>query len=389
MTVDGGLAYIIQRTKTALYTPTRQRRPSRSKPKPSAQHQTSVVLSAEPDLRPLPVVPKSSDLHLAPYLTPPTSSPAFSIHPTPLLPAHTQKIHFAIDPSTSINGPVHSNQIHDEPYIIPSLQHPNSPYMPWTSSVRSQILRPLTPTSSPSVPSGYYSRPLSRSGAQAPEPPTSLDNATRTKHNKKPPRKALHTFKHIGSALKRNIEGFARGVEKYTRRKPSIVIPNYLDLTSSEDPSECGLTYSSATHPTPSVLSISPSSDFETLAEWLQERNRSDSVAPSGPMMTLEEYERQGSWIDLVPSDLKKDGRICGKGDCNMHSPCGFRNSRAGSEFSVQASCPALQSACQLASRLPCHDGHIAPEGPVTIFRTIPDDETVSSKETNIPATTS
>ena len=47
--------------------------------------------------------------------------------------------------------------------------HPNSPYVPWQTPARRQITRPLT-ASNFSLPSGCYSRPLSRSGARAPEP---------------------------------------------------------------------------------------------------------------------------------------------------------------------------------------------------------------------------
>ena len=47
--------------------------------------------------------------------------------------------------------------------------HPNNPYVPWQTPARRQITRPLT-ASNFSLPSGCYSRPLSRSGARAPEP---------------------------------------------------------------------------------------------------------------------------------------------------------------------------------------------------------------------------
>jgi len=64
------------------------------------------------------------------------------------------------------------------------------------------------------------------------------------------------------------------------------------------------------------------SSDSRTLAAWLAERRAdASSAADDVPgVMSVEEYELMGSWLD----DRSCDGRwVCGMQDCDMHTASG------------------------------------------------------------------
>src|SRR5882762_10297131 len=133
-------------------------------------------LSRLPSFKPLPPMPESSPLR--------TSFLDFSLCSAPLSPesqleATPPTIPSSISPQQSRKALTQdqpkcdkstSRKIHDDPFFIPAFQHPNSPYVPWAPPIRRRILRPFMAGSRGSLMSSCCSRPVSRSGARAPEP---------------------------------------------------------------------------------------------------------------------------------------------------------------------------------------------------------------------------
>ncbi|THH21450.1 hypothetical protein EW146_g87 [Bondarzewia mesenterica] len=268
-----------------------------------------------PDFRPLPPAPRISTFQLFSYLTKPLPS-AGTLLKQPTLEACSAIRPSDKFPSRTLHTRSERGENHVDPSYLPSLIHPNSPYIPWAPSIRSQVLRPLTPSSEFSAPSTGYSRPFSGTGADAPEPSSEQESAVRVRaRSRKTLLKASMTVRKIGSTLRRNVQGLAKRMGKYTRLRPDVII----SPSSSPAPSPPVIHPSSVTD---SVISISLSSDFETLAQWLDERQRSASRdMMDGLQMSLDEYELRGSWLNLVPAKEKEYGWVCGRPGCDIHEP--------------------------------------------------------------------
>ncbi|KAJ7462664.1 hypothetical protein B0H11DRAFT_2053733 [Mycena galericulata] len=164
---------------------------------------------------------------------------------------------------------------------IPSVSHPNSPYVPWASPVRRNILRPLSQASHVSGFSGY-SRPYSRSGARAPEP-QEPDSPLPT-HNKL--LRLSKSFKNLRRTVKEGVRHVknAFNIKRVSKAKTPHVV---------DEPASCR----SPIPPLPSPVESCESSNTTTLAEWLRECEA--NVQRATPhLMTLEEYEERGSWKD-------------------------------------------------------------------------------------------
>ncbi|KAK7064456.1 hypothetical protein R3P38DRAFT_2824658 [Favolaschia claudopus] len=168
---------------------------------------------------------------------------------------------------------------------IPSVSHPNSPYVPWASSVRQNILRPLTPSSPVSV----YSRPYSRSGARAPEP-QELDPP--------PPKHKLLRLSKSLKNLKRTVQQSVKHVKNAFKKTPKARTEAVVDYLPPPSP-PC---LSPIPPPLPSPVASCDSSNTNTLVDWLRECELKLERAPP-KFMTLEEYEARGSWMDLTTQD--------------------------------------------------------------------------------------
>ena len=65
------------------------------------------------------------------------------------------------------------------------------------------------------------------------------------------------------------------------------------------------------------------SSDSATLAAWLATRKQAaleERDYEPGSMMTLEEYERMGSWLDLSGDGQQEGKWMCGVPGCEIHA---------------------------------------------------------------------
>lgn len=247
------------------------------------------LCSTSSSFHPLPPLPCAPPLQLPNFLdfsthavTPATEAVPRSHPPVVSLMPDQPTLSQPILPSVQETRPP---TIPNELFEIPILSHPNSPYVPWASSVRCDIFRPMTPSSHISGFSSCYSRPYSRSGAQAPEPPTSPEQST----NKL--LKVSNSFKNLRRVVKKNFKRAAK------------------HISNLRGPFQRSLrTGSQATHkwalpelePSPSVVSLE-SRNTDTLEIWLAARQREAAESENDQMntMTLDEYERMGSWINL------------------------------------------------------------------------------------------
>lgn len=205
---------------------------------------------------------------------------------------------------------LHSETSRGDLFQIPAFNHPNSPYVPWALPLRHQILRPTSPVSHASVYSGY-SRTYSRSGAQAPEPTYPSESTAR--------RPKLVKVTESCRKLTRSVtKNFSSVVRRITKLKTSFIHhPEAECRTPQAEQTTRDLLYGVYT---PKVLTPSAAS-FETsntnsLAAWLAERQQESQnwEHEQSNHISLEDYERQGSWIDLP-----HNGRGCQIAGCQVH----------------------------------------------------------------------
>lgn len=278
--------------------------------------------------KPLPPVRSASTLRLPSFLdltiTPsasPTSHRSSSTRSTQLLGSNAV---FVCGFSTPPSRKAPEDKMHDEPYIIPAFQHPNSPYVPWASPIRRRILRP-TSSCAPST----YTAPsiISRSGARAPEP-----EEIPPSHNWGG-RKVMQRFRKFRGAFNNKAKKWSSRicifrkpqVSQATAEPPNIHYP--IDDINSAPTDDIAASARSASSLAPMLFFSAPSmgslrsSDTSTLGVWLASRNRASSQMDYEPqsMMTLDEYERRGSWLDLSRADQAGAVTLCGVPGCEMH----------------------------------------------------------------------
>lgn len=251
-------------------------------------------------------------------------------------------------------------KIHDEPYLIPAFQHPNSPYVPWAPPLRRKILRPLSPVSRASVFSSSHSRPLSRNGDKAPEEAETSEAGIR---------RLPLAPKGWGRLRKAVLQGVNRVAARLVILKRPLwgkrgVSPNdtenHIHSISGED-DVFSATYPASPHSlmaalskrrvfTSSMASLA-SSDSKTLAAWLAERKQAaleEQDYEPGSMMTLDDYDRMGSWLNM--SDGRREGkRACGVPGCELHADDMFVHSSqvTNLDFSVPKETFSLGSSPQ------------------------------------------
>jgi hypothetical protein len=225
------------------------------------------------------------------------------------------------------------SEVHDEPYCMPTLQHPNSPYVPWASPIRREFLRPLTPST---IASGTHrhSTPLPDSyTARSPTP-------QQPRYDRK--REGLTSWRHIGRFVKQNVGQVAKRLTRLakplspTRTRmvlarnrsqstPSLTPRIHFQTDSTGDPSH---TLSPPRSPFAGARSRSPSrtsmmsTDTNSLALWLAARQRHNMEQLEAPLeLTLEEYELMGSWLDIAGETKAHDQELdCGVLGCEIHS---------------------------------------------------------------------
>lgn len=231
-------------------------------------------------------------------------------------------------PSARSTSSKRSRKAHSEAFLIPAFQHPNSPYVPWTPPVRRRIIRPDSATSGVS---SHYSRPFSRSGARAPEPACTPEPEVRLAAKK--------GWGLLKQTLSRRVSSVVNRIGTFKQpsaaQKSDVYLPaitprvNHARSVSEEDnlfaanysPSPLSplVVLSARRVLTPSLASLA-SSDSATLTRWLAARQEDQRDYEPGSMMSMEEYETRGSWLDLS-GDKKRNGEwLCGVPGCQVHA---------------------------------------------------------------------
>ncbi|KAK7059044.1 hypothetical protein VNI00_001668 [Paramarasmius palmivorus] len=185
-------------------------------------------------------------------------------------------------------------------YIPSSVTHPNSPYVPWESPVRREFLRPLTPDSYVSRFSGF-----SRSGAVAPEP---WDHEEYSAQNR--------TLNKLSRGVRRIVTRVSKGLKKsskHGRQSPLGERSRSVELHRVAEEPLPPPTRPFARRSTTSLETTNTNS----LSLWLRARQQQaiSRQADEQHFMTLEEYERVGSWIRSTSGP----GFDCGIPGCEFH----------------------------------------------------------------------
>ncbi|KAJ3823891.1 hypothetical protein F5878DRAFT_632145 [Lentinula raphanica] len=183
-------------------------------------------------------------------------------------------------------------------FQIPSLRHPNSPYVPWDSPMRRQIF--LTPESSDLLP-GH-----TENVTRVPEPMDLLDGSQKVVKSSWGIGKVHRTVKNVAGFAKRM---FMRQKQaRVSAASPLVAINTHLSDGSFNPP---------VYPPSPGVASFD-SSNTRSLALWLDARRQEtlEWDADSRHFITLEEYERRGSWTNFAG---ERDF-VCSVPGCSIHS---------------------------------------------------------------------
>lgn len=302
-------------------------------PRETASRRNSFVRS--PSFKPLPAVPAGSPLRTSfidtsfPRASPLSESHSIDTSSPPTIPSSLiPQASCTTELSTKTKShPKTKPKIHDEPFLIPAFQHPNSPYVPWAPPVRRKILRPFIADSHISIESSNYSRPTSRSGARAPEPatPEPFSPTTMTGWGR-----IRQTLANGVSALKRPFASTSKPASPRSTHSSRTSHDNDDDdLTFEDNAFAANYSPESATplavlagrrQLTLSMASLA-SSDSTTLAMWLAARRQASAEDQKyGAMMSMEDYERKGSWLNLSTGRSEEGEWVCRVPGCDIHA---------------------------------------------------------------------
>ncbi|PBL00792.1 hypothetical protein ARMGADRAFT_1058746 [Armillaria gallica] len=255
-------------------------------------------LSEPSTFHPLPPLPPSSSLQLSTLLDINFQPFAFSTgFPTPTPPVQSSPPISSSPGNRRNNTPATDESL----FHMPALSHPNSPYVPWESPVRREILRPLTPSSFVS----HYSRPLSRSGARAPEPPETEEEPSRQRPTRKL-HKVSKSILNLRQAVTQVTKRFKFAQKRRSLDQPDL--PEFPKTHWQSDPLLIARHRPRFPPPSPSSASFD-STNTNSLAAWLAARQCEakewNLEAQRG--VALEEYDRAGSWINLPALSVSDD----------------------------------------------------------------------------------
>lgn len=163
---------------------------------------------------------------------------------------------------------------------IPLFMHPNSPYVPWPPQMRRDIICSPTSVSPSSNTIGRHSHSCSRTGTKTPEPMSSAatySHQTRATFFHMP-----QSLRSLTLAVRKHVKHAVQRISRLKRRhNQSVALP--IEMTC----------------PACSINSLD-SSETTTLATWLVDRQVAMEGDPDlSNAITLEEYERKGSWMNI------------------------------------------------------------------------------------------
>lgn len=310
----------------------------RPKPRKLGGESPSMKAALDDCYRPLPPLPSASPLKLPSFLDLSTAPSTPSTQTRSQGPSSSLPTAVLVRPTriSSRKRLARKSKKEDKigPHWIPAFHHPNSPYVPWTSSVRERILPP--PSSTSISPAGESLR--SRSGAVAPEPWASSTFSVGPREVPKTTRVAK-SWMNIRNNIKSKIKtvavrlGMAKKASKEppetlpTRSSPSAKRPSVAPQATQMQKAD----HLEADDPVyPASFAPLASSDSVALASWLVERcgTTTGVPCPDTPRgMSIEEYELIGSWLDLCQGEHEW---VCGHQECDLHLADGSPNAMCG-----------------------------------------------------------
>ncbi|KAG5654734.1 hypothetical protein H0H81_003742 [Sphagnurus paluster] len=262
--------------------------------RPSQQSNNAILVTAASDaqaFQPLPPLPYTSPLRLPSFnLSNPTATFSLDLAPPSLSPrrvtATIQPLQDSPTPSATAAIPGRKKIPRD----IPSVLHPNSPYVPWSPEARREILPPLDV---PSYSTDSDACRSSEKGAQMSIHPT---RPRKTGSKIVTVSKSLRNFTFY---LGKNIRRTAKRISGLQRPAPAQTPLPHSQNRSLQD------------HTQTSVNSYD-SLDTTTLSTWLGLQRTQMEQERDTPGISLEDYERIGSWTRIPQSENRGIGKTDG-----------------------------------------------------------------------------
>ncbi|KAG5648120.1 hypothetical protein DXG03_006074 [Asterophora parasitica] len=218
-----------------------------------------------------------------------------SPHAGNLPPSHgsSQPLFSATDAgsSNSKSATIHSWGRKNAQSTIPPLMHPNNPYVPWTPEMRREIFSPLAAPSTSSPRVNLVSQ-YSQTG-------TDTSRAAAISNIQHPP--AGRRLIKVSQSLNRWTATVRKNIKYATKR-----------FTRTR---RCQVTHQPADdigygHVPMSVHSLTESTETITLSTWLLDReNERMEFTTETRGMSLDDYERMGSWINVSDSAIVTERR--------------------------------------------------------------------------------
>ena len=191
--------------------------------------------------------------------------------------------------------------------------------------MRRKILRPLIADSHISIEPCNYSRPVSRSGARAPEPttPEPFSPATTIGWGKigRTLASGLRTLKRPFASISKPPSPRSTHSSRTSHGNDGLTsYDNVFAANYSPESATPLAVLSGRRHLNLSMASLA-SSDSTTLAMWLAARRQTSTEdLEYGRMMSIEDYERKGSWLDLSANGAEEGEWVCPVPGCDIHA---------------------------------------------------------------------
>lgn len=250
-------------------------------------------------------MPKISSFHLSFIWNPPIDSPSDSS--PPILTRKSTLYNSSIG-ATDGNHVGPSAGITEVPEPPEDVHFSTDPYSPWPSPVRRHFMSRSDGSFSHI---SRYSRPESRSGARAPDPPSRRTSLASVGCGFPVVRKVRRLTRNI-RLFTRRIHAFRTILRKVHRREPAIPqssapqLPRRRSTRTSRSPSITSFGQNQSLR-----RSIS-SAMSSSLQRWLETRNQlTYEKSPDHVSITISQYERGGSWLT---------DDWCGIQHCDDHS---------------------------------------------------------------------
>ena len=289
---------------------------------PSKNHPSSSSHSSD-IFKPLPPVPKISSFHISVIWNLCADSPTVLDVSPPILTRNSTLYNSSMGATEGdhADNDIGATGISESPRAI---YFSTDPYSPWPSPVR----RHLVPRSDGSFSRiSRYSRPESRSGARAPDPP-SRRTSLRTVGCNVPGVRRVRRFTRNLRLFTQRMYALTNLLRKGNRSRPVIPSTSTGASLHRRTSTRASRTSSITSFAQNRSIRTSTSSAFtHTLQRWLEARNQLTYEKPSDHLsITISQYERRGSWLA---------DEWCGIQHCDTHPSPPQQSRRSTTDRSI------------------------------------------------------